>query len=161
VANLGEFGTPHEPEVEESDAEPLEFGWFGVTIHLATSYSQVTLVDLMESARSVDEADPTAMVIVKDMLRLFINAGDFGTFWRIAKQQNQTLEDLTALMQGLMAALTDRPTPQQSDSSAGLLPTAESLPADSATPASRGRPDLQLVLEQGAESRARLAAAMG
>lgn len=147
MATLGSFGVRHEP-APEIDSEPLTFDWFGVEIRLAETYNQVRLVNLMEAARAVDSEDPTALVIVKDMLRLFIHGADFATFWKVAETEDQTLEDLSATMQGLMAALTDRPTQPLPDSLAGQQPTTTNLPAVSPMQESRGRPDLQLLLDE-------------
>jgi hypothetical protein len=159
MASIGKFGVRHEEPAAE--AEPDTFDWFGLGVRVASTYNQVELVDLMEVAGSIDEDDPRALVIVKDMLRMFINAEDFQSFWDKAREEKQTIEDLSALMQGLMVAVTDRPTPPLSDSSAGQPTTVASLPGASATPVSRGRPDLQLLVDGAAATWAKVESEAG
>jgi hypothetical protein len=156
MGSLGSFGVRHEAVADE--VEPDTFDWFDLEVRLTTTYNQVELVDLMEIAATVDEEDPRALVIVKDLLRMFIEPDDFDAFWQKAREEKQTIEDLSALMQGLMVAVTDRPTQPLSDSSAGQPTTITSLPVASATPASRGRPDLQLLVDGAAATWAKVEA---
>jgi len=158
MGSLGSFGTLHEVPTDQQD-EAQTFDYFGTEIKLEQDFNQVELVDLMESARTIDENDPTAMVIVKDTLRVLIDPDDFTTFWDLARRKRQTLEDLARLMQMLMEAQTDRPTQQPSDSSVGRQAIDVSSLGALLPPGSRGRPDLQLLVEQGQETRSKIAAA--
>jgi hypothetical protein len=157
MGSLGSFGTVHEVPADQGEAQT--FDYFGTEIKLERDFNQIQLVDLMETARTVDETDPTAMVIVKDTLRVLIDQEEFNTFWNLAKRNRQTLEDLARLMQVLMEAQTERPTQQPSDSSAGRQPIDVSSLGALPRQGSRGRPDLQLLVDQGQETKARIAAA--
>ena len=157
MGSLGSFGTVH--AVPDDQGDVPSFDYFGTEIKLERDFNQVELVDLMETARTVDETDPTAMVIVKDTLRVLIDHEEFDTFWHLARRNRQTLEDLARLMQELMEAQTERPTQQPSDSSAGRQPIDVSSLGALPRQGSRGRPDLQLLVDQGQETKARIAAA--
>jgi hypothetical protein len=159
MPSVGAFGT-RKVEEEDQGVEPMTFEWFDVPIRLATQFSQIKLVNLMEAARSVDEKDPMSLVIVKDMFRTIIYSGDFQSFWKICEQEDQDLGDLIAVFETLFEALTGHPTQLQSASSPGLQEAQESSPADSPTPATRGRPDLQNLMNGGADTRAKIAAAI-
>jgi hypothetical protein len=157
MGSLGQFGTVHE-EVEPLDEEdPLTFDWFGEPIRLEERYNQVRLVNLLSRAHTIDERDPTAMVVVKDMAQLLIDRHDFIRFWTLAEQYDQTLQELVGTLEAVMAAMTDRPTQRPSDSSVGPTSSEENSPDDSPTLESRGRPDLQLLVDGGKESWARVA----
>jgi hypothetical protein len=157
MGSLGSFGTPHEPPQDQGEAQT--FDYFGTEIKLERDFNQVQLVDLMESARTVDEDDPTAMVVVKDTLRVLVDQEDFSTFWNLAKRNRQTLADLAQLMNALMEVQTDRPTQQPSDSLAGRQPIDVNSLGALPRLGSRGRPDLQLLVNEGQETRAKIAAA--
>jgi hypothetical protein len=166
MASLGSFGVEKQveaepvPEEEELDqgVEPLTFTWFGAEIQLTDEYDELQLVDLMESARYVDQEDPMALVVVKDTLRLLIHEDSFNTFWRLARQNKQRIEDLAALVQQLVTAVTDRPTQRPSDSSVGRSRTEESSPVASPTQVSRGRPDIQNLIDSGEEDKKKIQA---
>jgi len=167
MATLGSFGVEKQAQAEqpqpvpeeeapEDGVEQLTFEWFGAEIWLTSVYDELQLVDLMESARYVDQEDPMALVVVKDTLRLIIDEKDFNRFWRIARDHKQRIDDLAALIQQLVVAVTNRPTQQPSDSSAGLPPTVASSPAASPTQASRGRPDIQHLIDSGEADKQKL-----
>jgi hypothetical protein len=156
MTSLGSFGVEKpasepvpEEEEQETGVEELTFEWFGAVIRLTQTYDELQLVDLMESARYVDQEDPMALVVVKDTLRLIVHEDDFNGFWRLTRQNRQKIEDLAALIQQLVTAVTNRPTQPPSDSSAGRSPTVVNSPVASATQASRGRPDLQHLVDSG------------
>jgi len=162
MASVGSFGKVRvQEEPEETGAEPLTFEWFGVEIRLATQFSQIRLVNLMEAARHADVKDPMSLVIVKDMFRAIVDSGDFQSFWKLAEQEDQDLESLVAVFEVLFAAMTGRPIQRQSDSSTGLPEASTSSPDESTTQASRGRPDIQNLIQSGEESRERLMKAIG
>jgi hypothetical protein len=155
MASLGSLGTPHQAEVIE---EETTFDWFGSTIRLpALAVSELELIDLMESTTTVDQDSPAAIVVIKNMFRQVIHADDFDQFWDLAKSNRQQIADLMQVYQVLLEAATGRPTQQPSDSSPGRLPTSGNSPTPSTPPGLTGRPDLQIIREDGAASRAWLA----
>jgi hypothetical protein len=159
MGSIGTFGVaPDLPQEEQAGVEPETFTYFGKEIRLASEFNEVELVDLMEAARNVDERDPTAVVVIKDTLRIFMDSRDFDDFWATAKRNKQKIEDLAILMQQLMTALTDRPTQRPSGSSVGRSLTVENLPGDSPTPVSLGRPDLQYLIDSGRADAAKVKA---
>lgn len=153
--SLGTFGTPHETG-DDFDT----FGWFGQDIRVVTAVNEVELVDLMEAAAGVDVEDLASMSVIKNMFRLVIPGEDFDTFWGLAKENRQTLEELSALFQALLTAITDRPTRQPSDSSDGRQSIGESSPPSSIATASSGRPDLQVIHDDYEATQQRLQQAL-
>lgn len=156
MVSLGSFG---KVRPAEADVEPVTFDWFGLTVGVVVDFNQVELVDLMELASTVDETDPAAMRIVKDMLRLVIQPDDFDAFWAQAKTSRQQIEDLVELGQALMEAATDRPTRQPSGSSPGRQAIEGNSPAVSDLPGRPGRPDIVILREDAELDRRRMMAA--
>lgn len=163
MASIGKFGTSR-PQAEEG--EPDTFEWYGSSIRLQTRVNQVRLIDMMDVARSVDSESPAAVAIVKDMFRMIINVDDFDGFWSAAADNWVETDELVELSQVLMAAITDRPTQRQPDSSPGLPQTPVSLPVDFSSVVSVGpveeaphRPDLVLLQQGGQATREQLNAA--
>jgi hypothetical protein len=159
MAKLGDFGTRREVQEPVEGMEEVTFGWFGMEVRLAQHYNQVKLMNLMEAARTVDREDPMAMVVIKDTLRVLVHPADFNMFWHLAEAEDQEMEDLAKLIQAIFEAMVRRPTQPLPDSSPGQRATPASSPADSPTPVSLGRPDLQAIVDGGKESRAKIAAA--
>jgi hypothetical protein len=94
------------------------------------------------------------------MFRQVIHVDDFGRFWALAKSHRQQIQDLMEIYQVLLEAVTARPTRRPSDSLVGQPPIATNSPdASSSVAVSAGRPDLQVVHEDSAATRARLAQA--
>jgi hypothetical protein len=158
MARLGDFGTKHERPADQPE-EMVTFGWFGAEIRLTQHFNQVRLMNLMDAARTVDREDPMALVVVKDTLKLMIHPGDFGLFWSLAESEDQDLEDLAKIVQVIFESMVRRPTQPLPDSSPGQRETVSSSPDDSGTQVSRGRPDLQQILDQGKETQEKLKAA--
>jgi hypothetical protein len=163
--SLGKLGKRKGSEV----VTETTFDWFDVEIHLsAKGFSELEYVDLVERANQIDDASAEAITLIKDLFRMLLadeaTAGDnwkgFDTFWQLAKANDQGIEDLMAVYQVLMEALTARPTQRPSDSSGGPGTVTAISPPDSSSPASSGRPDLQVMREQAAEDRARVLAAV-
>lgn len=157
MADFGELGTVHEPEPEpENPDEPSTFTWFGQTVTIRSKVSDVELIDFMANSREIDSQGMQALAAVKDGLAMLIDPADFPTFWRAAKLNDQTVDDLMAVFRVLVEAETGRPTQRPSASSPGPQRTAVNSAAGSASPASPGRPDLQLLHDDAAESRRRV-----
>jgi hypothetical protein len=154
--SLGTFGVTHDDTPDDFDT----FNWFGSDVKVVTAVNEVELVDLMEQASAVDVDDLASMTVVKGLFRLVIAGDDFDAFWRVAKEQRQTIAELAQLFQTLISEIVDRPTRQPSDSSAGLLTTGESSQPSSTVTASRGRPDLQVIHEDYASAQQRALSAL-
>jgi hypothetical protein len=157
MASIGSFGKKHEPVVDE---DPDTFGWFGSDVRLRTEFNQVRLINLMDLVRSVEDTDPAATAVIKDMFELIIEPDDFKRFWKDAEDNWQTQADMIELSTILMEAITSRPTRRLSDSSNGQPSTPENSPAaSSSATASAGseepahRPDLVLLQQGGRETR--------
>lgn len=105
--------------------------------------------EVTEKQRQIDEGDPYA------------GAG-FETFWRVAIDNEQGVEDLMAVYTVLMEAMTNRPTQKPSGSSDGQRAIPATSPVDSSSEvASSGRPDLQVMRQDAEEQQRRLAAVAG
>lgn len=171
MASIGKFGVERVAEV----VNDTTFEYFESVIHLSPlSFNELEFVDLMETAGQVDENNPAAVTLIKDMFRLvlapeldengdpiadYVGSG-FDTFWALAKRNRQGIEDLMPVYQALMEAQAQRPTQRPSDSSDGPPTTPPSSPVDSSSdPESDGRPDLLALKAGSAETRARLALA--
>lgn len=151
MASLGSFGVIH---TAPAPAEPDTFTWFGESIRVVDEVNEVELIDLMEAAERIEATDQSSMVVMKNGLRLMLAAEDFDKFWKLARDNRQSIEDLSELFSLLMEAVTGRPTQQPSDSSPGRLSTDESSPVVLPSPVSGGRPDLALIQNSGDESKA-------
>lgn len=164
MASIGKFGKKRE---KKQNADPDTFDWFGSDIRLRDEFNQVRLINLMDTARTVEATSPDATAIIKDLFDLVLEPQDFDTFWRLAEENWQTTDDLVELSTVLMEAITNRPTRRPSDSSVGQPTIPENSPVVSSSPTdSRGseaepekadepphRPDLVLLLQQGQETR--------
>ncbi len=165
MANIADFGTPTAPE-----EEPDTFTYFGVTIRLNSSFSELDYVDFMEEAGTLDTQDPRAITATKNFLRRMIHTDDFGLWWDTARKNRQGLQGLMETANKLLTVMTGRPTEAPSGSSAGQSPTLVSLKPDSSSPESpltdmdrrvidrkleSGRTDLALAVLGAAEGRQR------
>lgn len=164
MVSLGRFGTVKADEV----VSETTFDYFDTTIALSPlAFNELEYVDLMEQVGSLDENDPRSLTLIKDLLRMLLARDEgpyagqgFETFWALAKQNRQGVEDLMAVYTALMEAQTARPTQKPSDSSAGQPPTAASSQVvSSSAEAAPGRPDLQVMRDSAAEDRRRVALA--
>jgi hypothetical protein len=161
--HLGELGIDRAPA-------SATFGWFGATIRVAPDLSELVMIDLMERGREIElmagddptKVPPEAMTIIKDVLREFVHPDDFEAFWVAARRHGQNSQDLMTLTWRLLTKLTDRPTGQPSDSSAGLPETRATSAAGSlrtqaapfiAEETQAGRPDRALQIVRAVEAR--------
>lgn len=156
-ASFGKLGVEH-PAPDQND--PDTFEWFGSTVRVIAEVNEIELIDLMDAARDLDAAGLAGLAALKDAFRMLIHPEDFDGFWKLAKANRQKTEDLAQVFQVLVQGATDRPTRQPSDSSAGPLVTAASSPAVSVSEARPGRPDLQIIHEDAALQRERMARAL-
>ena len=160
---LGDLGVKKAPREDT-------FGWFGATIRVGDGGSDLKLLNFLElaDAEGVSEGDKRAqLAMVKDFLHSIVHEDDFEEFWRLALDNNQSLEDLMGLMIAVTEATTNRPTRRRSGSSSGRRVTTgkSKRSSSSAGPmvdarkvAKRlersGRSDRALMVVEAAEARA-------
>jgi hypothetical protein len=130
----------------------------GLRVRVHPDLSDLVLYDFVEKAQEVDEEDPRSILLIKTTLREFIHPDDFEGFWTTARRNRQQTADLLPVMWKIVERLTNRPTQQPSDSSAGRTATAPKSADGSAQRAiteleQRDRPDLALVVVQAQEAR--------
>lgn len=142
MSHLGDFGTEHAP-VEST------FGYFGASLRANPDLSDVMVVEMFGNlAESPDQ--------VRKLASTLVHSDDVDEFWRLVRDNRQTMEDLATLAMALIEALTERPTRLPSDSSAGQSRTAPKSEVDSSSRALKvldGRPDLQVAIVQADEAR--------
>ena len=157
---LGELG-------QVKAAREDTFGWFGATIRVGDGGSDLKLLDFIEHAEDIDATDKQEQLrMVKDFLHSIVHEDDFAEFWRLALANNQSLQDLMAVMIAITEATTNRPTRRRSDSSLGRRATgakskrsssSQEPKVDARKVAKRlersGRPDRALMVVEAAEAR--------
>jgi hypothetical protein len=115
--DLGELGTSH--------VRDDTFTWFGHVVRVAPTFSDLRLLDFMEVAASIDEANALqAMGAMRGFLHSIVHEDDFPTFWRACLDNGQGVKDLMELVNVLTADAADRPTQRRSGSSPGRRKTA-------------------------------------
>ena len=126
--DLGELGVPHErPE------EPDTFLWFGRRFRVHPHFSDLRVVDFMNTAANVDESNAVASIAaLKGFYEGLVDPADYAEFWQVSLDNGQGTHDLIALAKALTEAAAsdplvgdepDRPTPRRTDSSPGRRKT--------------------------------------
>lgn len=176
MPSLGALGRQHDPLPEGAVSDT--FDWFGATIRITPEVNEVELIDFMSAARNIETDGMAGLAALRDAFQMIVHKDDFGTFWRLAKEQRQNMEDLSQVFQVLIEAAANRPTQEPSGSSPGQPAMPANSPAVSSSPVSPGprlvptppqadleptprvsRPDLQALREDAAADRARIARA--
>lgn len=145
TATLGNFGTPREARTET-------FGYFGVEIRVHPDTSDLALLEFAELGSGLEEkSGQDALDAVNVVLRNIVHPDDFEEFWKLARKNRQTMDDMTDLAMAVIEAVTDLPTELPSDSSDGQSSTDTKSEVDSSSPVVRrlekkGRPDLALMV---------------
>lgn len=160
-------------DLTPTDADDLvelfTFDFFGTTVRIHPDYAELTFLDFVEEASSVDESDPRAVLLVKNLMRALVHPDDFAAFWDTARRRRQSQKQLAELNNHVLAALAERPTSRPGDSSPGPTSTTPSSAAVSSLPGTarpaaqaaedaatdraiarleaQGRPDLALVVD--------------
>lgn len=122
TVHIGELGQER-PQID------ADFLWFGTRIRVHPDASDLAYTEFLAIARDVkmddDGGQPApgmeqkAASVVDDMLRGQIHPEDWGTFYRLAKENRQTVLDLMALSQRILSAVSGFPTGRPSDSPTG------------------------------------------
>lgn len=133
------------------------FGWFGHTIRVGEKFSDLRLIDFLESAGDIDGDDQAGqMTALRDFLGSIVHEDDWTAFWSACLDNGQGINDLMVLVHAITKAAvedsTGRPTPRRSDSSAGRRRTKGSSKGTSSSRVIRrlekaGRADLAVVVE--------------
>jgi hypothetical protein len=136
------------PDVEEID---LTFGWYGETIRVNPTMSELEFIDFTERAMKIAADTPEAVTVMKDQFRGFIHPDDFDAFWDLSRRHRVGIDRLGQVMRTVVEATAGRPTGLPSDSSAGQHSTAASSRADSSLRVINrldddGRPDLAMAV---------------
>jgi hypothetical protein len=140
MAHLGSLGT-------SKPGDSITFDYFGEQI-TANVVTDLDYMDFMEEIGALTPDNPQSQRLVKDFARLCF--GDsFDTFWRLAKDNRQSQEDVFDVLTKIVEASTGRPTVQPSGSSDGQSSTeAKSTVGSSLEERLAGRPDLQVIVGQ-------------
>jgi hypothetical protein len=99
------------------------FDWFGHEITVSPKFSPLDMIDFLEAASDLDETDPKSVTLVKDLFRSLVDADQFETFWRAAKENAQGVEDLMDVYQKVTAGISKGRSGQPSESSVGTSRT--------------------------------------
>lgn len=115
TVSLGTFGETHD------DSAPLDadFEWFGKTIRVDPDFSELDLMEFMDSAGGLDEDDSAAIPALMRMLRACVHPGDWREFWSLARKNRQQMPDFLKMVYAVIEAATDRPTVRPADSTGG------------------------------------------
>jgi len=163
VSSLGDLGKPRV-------SAGLTFGWFGATIRVSDAASDLVFLDFIASSSGVsfdpDNLTPgqvaSASTAIMDYLRSQVHADDWAEFWRLAKDNGQTIEDLMTVARSITEAVSRFPTGRPTASLSGPPSTPERSEDVSYSPVSplgiidpkvdrafsllKGRPDLKSVV---------------
>lgn len=161
--SLGTLGTPH-------DAIDASFDYFGVVVRVHPNAGDLELIEFMMDAAQVDALDQMkAMASISRYLKGLVHPDDWDVFWRTAKANRQTMDDLMMLGQRIVSEASGFPTQPHTGSSGGqstIEPRSKVTSSGAAgTPARReadtrraldlvsGRPDLKEVYLMADEAR--------
>jgi hypothetical protein len=155
MTSLGSLGRRKQPV-------DLDFDWFGHTIRVAPTASDLVEIEFLGQASLIDleavdlNAQLDAQALAKmgaaaaaasnvaiGSVKKLIHPDDWATFWKAAVDNGQDLADLMEVQKAISAAVTEArsgfPTGRPSDSSDGPATTPESSAADSSSPAAPTR----------------------
>jgi hypothetical protein len=151
MRDLGNFGSVR-------PANEGTFSYFGTTVRVHPDLTDLALIDLatkMLAAESTKDGQE-AIRMVADVAGMIVHPDDADEFWRSARANRQTMQDVIGLAAELIGALAERPTVLPSDSSGGQPTTGTSSTDGSSSQALRlleGRPDLQVAVLRSEQAR--------
>lgn len=128
VQNIGDFGVEHDEHAQ------LEFSYFGATIRVHPDAGELTYVEFMAKAASLEDTPENqveGLVITMDFLHNQIHPSDWAVFYGLAKSRHQTLEDLMVVSKAIVEFVSAFPTGQPSDSQPTPSETVTKSKADS------------------------------
>lgn len=146
--NLGELGTKRDPV-------DITFGWFGEQMRVGPRAGNLSLLDFLEFAETIDESNVVAaMRATKGFLQQQIDKRDWPRLMELAQQNGQQFGDLMNLAKAIVEAVAKFPTTRPSVSSNGRPAIAPKSKAGSSSDAAEaltmldGRPDLKMAVWQ-------------
>jgi len=129
-------------------AGTVEF--FGETLALAESVSEIALMEFAEAADSGGDGDTMeGRAAMFRLVKSCVADDDVKRFLTVARKNRATSAELLEVLKAAFTQVTERPTGLPADSSDGQPTTAPSAGSNSAGKASdrlAGRPDLQLAV---------------
>lgn len=132
---IGDLGT-----VRNADDVVVVFGFFGTKIRANANASDLGFIEFLTKAETMDQINEVEAVrLVMDYLRDQIHPGDWDEFWRLAKANGQSSEDLMMVSHQIQEAMSGFPTGQPSASRAGRRATARKSGDASRSRATRTR----------------------
>lgn len=141
MTKLGSFGKAR-PVVDAS------FEWFGTDVRVHPDLSDLNIISLFSGMQGTEDG-ADALKALGDLAAALVHPDDLDEFWKLARGNRQTMEDIAVLAMELIGALADRPTSLPSDSSDGQQTTDTRSTDVSSSQALRlldGRPDLQVAV---------------
>lgn len=153
MARIGDF-TPESTE----QGQDFSFGYFGTEMRVHPDFGELVFTDWADEFGSLPESDPRSVTATKSLMRNVVHPDDFAEFWRLARVNRQSSEDLARVFQLVLEAVTDRPTVPRSVSSIGDGRTRQNSADDSYSRAiarfeTEGRPDLALIVDHSRRAR--------
>lgn len=132
---IGDLGT-----VRNVDDTVVLFGFFGARLRANPNASDLDFIEFLDKAENLDEVNEVEAVrLVLGYLREQIHPDDWAEFWRLAKANHQTSQDLMLVSHQIQGAMAGFPTGQPSASRAGRRATARKSGDASRSRATRTR----------------------
>lgn len=131
--------------------------YFDVPVRVVAdqNLAEIELVEFLDKATTLDEADPRAMAIIRTFLRTLVHEDDWDTFWEAVRRYRQGAEDQMAFARYVIETATGHPFEEPSASSPGPSNTEQSSGVDYSLQErvqrrleDQGRPDLALAALQ-------------
>lgn len=154
--DLGDLGVAPEPL-------DVDFGWFGARIRAHPYPSDLGIATMLRRTAAEEGAEPDGTAetrAVEEFMRGMIHPDDFERFWQLAQERGLQMQDFAPVSQKILAAASERPTRQPSDSSSGQTSTAPRSAAGLSSEAiqseyeSQGRSDLAQVVQMVRQAQA-------
>lgn len=149
----------HLGELGKKRREGDTFGWFGLTVRVGDTFSDLRLIDFLETAGDIPDTDQLAqMRALQGFLRTIVHPDDWEAFWQACLDNGQGVVDLMILVQRLTEESTGRPSKRRPDSSPGRRDRKGKSKVDSSSRVIRrlerhGRPDLALIVDMARAER--------
>lgn len=113
MSHLGDFGVV-KPEIVQT------FGYFGSTLRVNPDLTDLVALDAFKNLSAVNEENPEELAgAVDSVLTTLLHRDDVDVLLRLARDNRQSIGDLTALAGAILGALAEVPTKLPSDSSSG------------------------------------------
>lgn len=132
MAHLGSFAAAKREAAERTEWDTFNF--CGEKFVVTSDIPAMLMLQLAASTSGkVDESE--GMTAMWEAFRVALGAKPFAKFYRLAVEQEASIEDIMQVILALFQAQDGRPTVQASDSPAGLSTTSPSSSRSSTHPA--------------------------